>query len=330
MTIKTVIGTTHIGPGTPVGRGNIDATLVDRKDFRQLPGPKATPKPMSPPEIDFADKNREAFICYLEDELNQATWERSGWMSKLARLKTKYKAPFPTTSKDWPIHNASQITVPIIKTTVLTSSARIHQTIVAAEPLASVRVEDKEFQDVGFDYERFLDLYSTEKLEMDEILDTGVTEYTMLGTTVFETSTLTDRRNIVEWDDVSNEYTQETKDVFNGPIVYNVPLEDWWIRPAYPDLQKAPWCGKVLRLTWSEVKDMALSGEMNPKEIDHIWNWQIGSSTEDVPEPVRQTEKDMDLTPNDRDQYIVFELSVRWDTNGDGFDEEIMVRFHLE
>lgn len=316
----------QIGP-QPIGIGHIPVVSIRPEDKTKVEGEKATPAPMVPPDIQMSPEAERRLAYYLEYELSQASAERWQFMNKLARLKEKFKAKFPEFPKDWPIANASQLIVPIIKTNVNTLGARIYQTVMAAEPLASVRTTDNQFQDFAFDFETFLATYSDEKLNMAELLDGWVTEVIKLGTGILEVTTRLDRRTGTTYDNITGKYENRTEDLYNGPIVYHVPLEDFWIRPAYRDLQTAPWCGKEVRLTWSQIKDMAMSGELNPDKINNIWRW-VGQADLDTPRPMLKQEELEQLRPTNRQLYNLFELCVRWDFNGDGLDEEAIVYFH--
>lgn len=303
-----------------------DEGQVDRQGDPRLE--EAKKKPLLPPEVEMSEETRERLIAYLDSELHLASAERQPQMEKFARLQEKYRAPFPDTPKDWPIPNASQITVPIIKTAVNTVQARLYQTVMAAEPLASVRTEDPELQPVVFDYERFLELYSLERMDMPEVIDRWVNEVVLLGTGILEPTTLTDRRALLVFDPETGNYTKQTIDRFDGPIAYYVPIEDFWTRPAYNTVEETPWCGKALRLTWAQIKDMALSAELNPEQINNIWRFQLDETA--VPESRKDEEERSAFAPNDRDQYRIFELTVRWDIDNDGIEEELLLYFHLE
>jgi hypothetical protein len=282
---------------------------------------------MLPPQVKLGEAGETRLAAYLYEEINTCRWERQPYVSKLARLKEKYRAPFPEFPKDFPMANMSQITIPVIKTAVNTLSSRIVQTVMAADPLVSVRTDDNEYQTVASDYERFLKIYSDERLEAEEVVDDWITESIQLGTSILEVTHHKCRRNIVTYDALTQEYTKEAKDVFVGPKFFHFPIEDFWIRPQYQDHQTAPWCGKVLRLTWSQIKDMAMAGDLDPEKIDRLWNHR-GLSEQDVSE-VQKSDEDVEkFRPHDRDQFQIFELCVRWDVDGEGLEEELIIRFH--
>lgn len=327
ITADPIFDISIIGPGTPIGGPGI-ATLDSpgAEKFTKIEGEKITPVKMMPPEIEMSEEQRGRLTNYLWNEMQLCRAERSSQVSKFARLKLKYRTKFPEFPKNFPIPNSSQITIPIIKTAVDTQTSRLHQTVMAASPMASVRTKDPVFQDFSEGWEQFLHLYSEEKFEIEDVLDTAITEAIKLGTSVVECTRLLKRRKEVDFDALAGRYNQSTRETYNGPILYNVPIEDFWIRPLYQDVQKAPWCGKELRLAWSTIKDWALSGDLNPDYIDKIW--RLPENPGLVPETVRQDATIEQAPPSSWDEYQIHELHVRWDVDGDGVDEEIIVYFH--
>src|SRR5258708_2921482 len=148
-----------IGPDPIANRGSTSTTAIRPDEVHKEEGPKAVPSPMIPPEIKLSEYAEQQLKQYLDAELSICRNERFEFVNRLARFKEKYRTKFPEFPKDWPIANASQIVVPVIKTAVHTLSARIYQTLMAAEPPAAIRTEDKDYQDFAFDYEKFLSLY---------------------------------------------------------------------------------------------------------------------------------------------------------------------------
>lgn len=327
----------HIGPGAPgasFGTVYSDA-LNSANEFVKVDDehgdtfdPKKVEVELLPPEIKFPEAGEARLINYLCSELQSAESERWDSLDDFARWRKKYRTKFPQFPKDWPLANSSQITIPVIKTAVQTLTSRVYQTVMAADPLLSMRTKNSDYQDFAVAYEEFFGLYMTDKIDMEDILDTVVSETIKLGTSVVEVTTKTDRRAIMKYDGLTKTYKKEIKDVYKGPIVYHFPIEDFWCRIGYQDIQTAPWCGKEIRVTWSQIKDMALSGDLNPEDINKIW--MLPQDQGDRAPGATVEEKIENREPMDWQQYRLFELSVRWDVDGDGLDEEILVYFHWE
>lgn len=294
--------------------------------FTNLAGGKSKPAPMLPPEVPMSDEQLSRLATYLDRELALCESERQPYISKLARLRYKYRTEFPDKPKNWPIANASQITIPVIKSQVDTISSRMYQTIVSADPPVRVKTEDEEFSDFAFDFEEFLKLYGEQIVDLEELLDDYCTEVVSMGTGVLETTNYHSQCAYGRWDPATGTFTKQTHVKHSGPMIFHVPVEDFWIRPAWQNVQRAPWCGKELRLSWSEVKDMAFSGELDPTLIHKIARWD--NTNQDIPETVQIDEWVEKFKPNTRNQYKLFCLCVRWDVDGDGLEEELIVYYH--
>lgn len=315
-----------IGPGSPVDpQGTVDADGTE-KVFTKIDGEDVKPAMMVPPEVELSEERRNRLIQYIWNEISACRGERWPVMDKFARLKEKYRTKFPEFPKNFPIPNSSQITIPVIKSTVDALTSRLYQTVMAANPMASVRTKDPTFQDFAESHEQFLQLYSEEKLVIEDVLDTAVTESVKLGTAIVEVTRLLERKKVIDYDALGARYNQRTEETYNGPVIYNIPIEDFWIRLNYQDPQKAPWCGKQLRLTWGEIKEWAFRGDFNPDEINKVWRLPENPGLVPVTE---LKEQELEKTePTTFAEYQIFELHVRWDVDGDGIDEELIVYYH--
>lgn len=323
---KPVIPLDTLGP-VPYGVGALPVGSVPPGYHTDIEGEPFAPAPMIPPEIELSDRQRMDLANYLYQEMWACESERNPQILKISRLKQKYRTDRPDTPKNFPIANSSQITIPVIKTAVDATASRVYQTLMAAEPPVRVKTDDEDYADFAEDLEKFLGLYAANRLDYDEVMDTFTTECVKLGTSFLEVTTLNDRRAVVEFDPSLGVYNKVIQTRFSGPIIYNIPYEDFWCRPAYQDIQKAPWCGKEVRLTWPQIKDMAMQGDFNPTEVNKIRRFY---ETGFVPQTILDDEKQERSVPWARYIYRIFEIALRWDVDGDGIEEELLVYFHRE
>lgn len=327
--VASVIPVEHLGPG-PIGLGSVSVTEAREDGGSDQPKreERPTPKPMLPPEVTMSEEQERRLRVYLQSEIDSCRWERMEYIDKLSRLKEKHRTRFPEWPKDFPIANSSQLTLPLIKLAVNSLGSRLYQTFMAADPVVSVRTEDEDFQDFAFMEEKFLDLYAKERLNYEEIFEDVMTEAITLGTSVLEVTTAKHNRLLAEYDPLTQQYKLKDTEIHNGPIWYHVPIVDFWIRPAFTHIQTAPWCGKEIRVTWSQIKDMAYNGELDPTKIDRIWNHTLQEGY--VPATVKKDEEIERTEPNERAEYSIFELAVRWATDRTGLDNELIVYWHQD
>jgi hypothetical protein len=335
-----LVPTAHIGPGSPgTGFGTQDAEVTQAEEFAEAKqgvgdqtknsGPSVkNGAAMLPPEIDMSEEQEQRLIQYTLTQLQQAESERWDYISNFARWKRKYRTKFPEFPKDWPLANSSQITIPIIRTAVQTATARVYQTIMAAIPMASVRSKNPDYQDFATDYEEFLELYGTERLDLENVMDTVTTECIKLGTSIVEVTTKRDKRGVMSYDPLTRRYEYTLKELYNGPIVHHIPIEDFWCRLGFQEIKEMPWCGKEVRLSWSTIKDMALAGDLDATKIDKLWRRPKNPGSEN--EALKEAQELEDTEPYDWQEYTLFELSMRWDALGKGVDQELLVYFHRE
>jgi hypothetical protein len=119
------------------------------------------------------------------------------------------------------------------------------------------------------------------------------------------------------------------------PAIQHVPLQHFYF-PANavsldPDHPVAPaqWCAQKFWLTKAQIKAKVVEdGDLLPgydkKEVDHVFNFD--RTKEEPTDEVIQDEGD--LNPFEDLKIDLFEVWVRYDADGDGIEEDIVVIYH--
>ena len=117
-----------------------------------------------------------------------------------------------------------------------------------------------------------------------------------------------------------------------------LPLRDFFI-PAYAwnidadDVGGAPWIAQRYRLTGSQFKLAAKSGPpylpaYDKKAAGIVEGWCVNANAEDSVESAIQQEDEYQPWRNDK--VTLYEVWARYDVDGDGIDEDIVVIWHHE
>lgn len=272
------------------------------------------------------DQVRKALSLYLGQEIDEATSERSDFIDKLARWKLAYKAPVALKPKNFPIHNASNITASVIKEAVNTIVAQVIQATMTAKPWWILQDLAAEWEPMVDPIEKFLSLAAERDLEIDEAMIDAITEMCKLGTTILTEEWEVDERKVYN-------YTADGKQVYSrivtdrdGPKLTHIPLQRFWIRFTERFIQKAAWCGTELWMTADELNAKQDQGKFH--SID-----QVIVKDEDpvLSDPVQEGQEEVEKTqPSKRERYQIFRLYVSFDVDGDGKKEELLVYYHRE
>lgn len=283
-------------------------------------------------EFALSDEREQELKAYIEDELNRAIGDRGLFDENLKVWQEIYDAPPNEEADDFPFVGASNITIPVIKEAVNTLTAQLTQVVITPSPRWVVRTDNNDWKKFSGIIERFLDRASREDMKIDANLETWILECVKYGTSILQ----------VTYEKVYKDYMVFGRDgktswpsrrlVRQGPTVYNVPLQDFFIPFSSTDIQNARWVAKRIRLNGVELKRREKAGIF--KNVDQVMQ---GNPTQepvqgDLPmdEPVLEhIEESQKATPSIRDTYEIFEWWGVWDVRNDGNLWEVRVYYHL-
>ena len=277
------------------------------------------------PEELWTPETEEQIKLFIDKELQIAEGERQPFIWKLARWKYAYRAPLDETPKNFPIANASNLTIPVIKETVNTIVSGLVQSNLTVRPRFMFETIAAEWEPFVDELETFMDIASERDLKLRKTMTTAITELAKLGTTIVETGHMVDERKLYQ-------YTADGKRVFprtvvhhDGPITFPIPLEDFWIRFHETDIQRARWCAKRLLLSEQELRDREAVG----KFFNVDWLINPHEHLEKGDDVIDQVNENIEKTISfSRDgQYEIFEIYLSWDIDGDTRFEELRLYY---
>jgi hypothetical protein len=266
---------------------------------------------------------RANLITYLNDELSQAESERSEFIRKIARWEEAYQAPMPDAPKHFPIYNASNLTMPVIKEAVNTLAAQLVQATDTARPRWILKQLAKEWDPFIDRVERFLDLASDRDMNLSPVMTDWIVECTKLGTSILEIPWEVDERKIYKYDE-SGKRSYPSKVVLkDGPSPRHIPLTRFWIRFHERDIQKARWCATEVEMSEVELRE----GERHKKfhSIDKVLG--VEKTTTDAQEDVQES---IEKTKPVKRNHSIFIVWLSWDIDGDNTFEETKLYFHRD
>ncbi len=261
----------------------------------------------------------DAVTTFVRDEIWRAKSERSDFERKLARWKLVYDVPMPEGPKTFPFFGASNLTLPVVKEAVNTLTAQLVQATLTARPRWVLTDLAEEWEPFIDEIETFLDVASVRDLKIDKTAVPWIIEAAKYGTSVIEVG-----NEVIE-----KEYFQITADgtgvypkelvLHDGPITYNMALEDFFIRFGESDLQRARWCGKRLRLNETDIIDQEANGRFMKGTWESIKDKIPGEPTAE-PDTKRVSEEVEETVPITRQEFVFYEIwlayNIQPSTNG--------------
>lgn len=304
-------GASRIDPDSTEAQESEDAPIQTERIVRQIPDEM------------WAEVEQDISI-YLQDELTDARSERSEFIDKIARWKDVYRAPPADAPKHFPIWNASNITVPVVKESVNTIAAQIAQSVLVARPrwvLSGLAEEWRPFIDP---VEDFLDIASDRDMNLGQRAVPWIVETCKLGTGIMDTGWKFRKVN-------NYRYTPDGKKVYpkdlvlaDGPCPEQVAIQDFWIRFDQTDIHDARWAGRRLWMSEKDLRDALARKEMFGLQ-------RVSGQTRMVRDFPTRVDQEIEKTrPVSSDLFEVFKVFVYWDIDGDGVDEELLLHYSLD
>lgn len=271
-------------------------------------------------------ETRQKLSDFLSTEIEQASMERSDFILKLARWKVAYKAPVATKPKNYPIHNASNITTAVIKEAVNTIVAQVIQATMTAKPWWILEDLATEWEPMIDPIERFLNIAAERDLEIDNAMIDAITEMCKLGTTVLGEEWEVDERSVYQYTADGSQVYKRTVVDRDGPQLKHIPLHRFWIRFNERDIQKAKWCATEL---WMSEDDLV--AKRNQKKFHSIDSIIRAEEDAQLSDPVNEGQEKIEQTiPSHIKRFKIFRMFVSFDVDNDGKPEELLVYYHPE
>ncbi len=277
---------------------------------------------------------KDEVATFVRDEIQRAKSERSDFERKLARWKLVYDAPMPEGPKTFPFFGASNLTLPVVKEAVNTLVAQLVQATLTARPYWVMQDLAEEWEPFVDDLQKFMDIAGERDLKIRQKVIPWIIETAKYGTSVIEVG-----------NDVKlRQYYRETADgtgvypirrtLHDGPKLYNMSLEDFFIRFGETEIQDARWCGKRLRMNDRSILEEKEKGRFS--DITGLVDEESGDKIREphsVPDPKDIQEKIEETEPTQRLEHVIFEIWLSWMLPGpDGVNRmtEILVYYSEE
>lgn len=110
-----------------------------------------------------------------------------------------------------------------------------------------------------------------------------------------------------------------------GPAAQGIKLEDFFTRPYWKDIQRAPWVAIRYRYYKHELQQQAAMGAFDPAEVEKIYSIALSEYDDNTLSTLEGAGVSVgslgSQEPNK--EYEVYECYVYWDADGDGIPEDL-------
>ena len=244
---------------------------------------------MADRRIKWGPGREHAFKAWIETEMQAAVSARAPLERKWREFLEQYRAPAVQPTKNFPFPGAANYIMPVTAIDVDQLFAKFMQTIHAPPNLWTIEALNPNWVDAAKPIQDFLQWLDHSILHMEDVDKRALLELVKLGTAIYKTDWLFEKRVVWAYDGQGDRVRAER--IVSHPIVDHVRLVDFLIPPyAYTiqadDQEGAPWVAERHRVRIERLESIADASEpylpnygklgvakikewLSPSQVDH-------------------------------------------------------------
>ena len=238
--------------------------------------------------IQWGDGKREAFLDWIDNELNQTRGYRQGLEAKWRQWLELYRASATQPLKKYPFIGASNHMLPVIATDADQLYARFMQTVHAPESLWSIQALNESWVEVAKPMQDFLQLLDERIIKMYRVNQRALLEMVKLGTAIYKTHWHYESRPVVDY--AKPKGASKIRLTRSVPVVDHVQLADFLLPPTATAINidaqgGAAWVAERLRMSPNALRSMATASSpvlpnFGLEAVERILTFTESSQTE--------------------------------------------------
>lgn len=287
--------------------------------------------------VKFAPGREGDLRNWLQYEVKRATSQRSALERTWRDWLELYRAPIERGISHYPFEGASAVTIPVAAMNVDPILARWMKTLHAAENLWTLAPLNERWLQVAKPLQDYLTWIDKMQLKMWDVNYRAFLECLKLGTAVYKTGWRFEQKRTVGY----NRFKQRTRllTTLSQPFVDHVHLTNFLLpsesRTIDPDAQAgAPWVAE--RHLWRPAQLRVLAKGQEPflpnfdsRAVQAVISW-AETSLPDYELKVAELDGLTTSAPWKHEAPLeVWEIHARFDTTGDGMEDDIVAFFHV-
>jgi len=288
--------------------------------------------------VKWSPGKKNEFRLFMRQELDRVISQRADLERVWRQRLETYRAKKEDAVAHYPFEGASSITYPLAAMTLDPILARYMTSIHATDNLWSLKALNEKWIDLAKPLQDYLQWLDLNILKMRLVNQRAFLEMLKLGTAVYKVGWRYERRNIYGYDQNKNRVRKVQ--IIDKPFVDHVLLNNFFIpseaRSHLPDEQGgAHWVAERHRMRPQELESMAKGQEpflpnFDPNETQKAIDNQKVELNEFDRKVIDLEDRDATLTKLLGRPIDIWEVHARWDTTGNGNEEDIVVYFHRE
>jgi len=281
------------------------------------------------PAGELSQQTRDGIIEYLTEELGKVLYnsERTELMEKIKKWTRQREAIPAQSRKNTPWEGASNVVPPLAMMNTNGAYSIIKRALGAKKPFVTVSPYGDQKTRAG-SVEHLLSLVMEGRQYMNIRQRNTDIAYMLasIGTQFVKIPWRRDEWNYKYKDPQTGEIKTNVRVLHDSPVLETIPVEDFFTRVTWPDLQRAPWYAERIWLMEHELLQRKNSGRF--EYVDNVLERGTGEVSETRLEQLRNAGVEP-LDPSDAGAYDIFECALYWDIDDDGIAEDLKIWFDL-
>ena len=288
--------------------------------------------------VKWGSKRRDFLKQFLRFEIDRALGARTTVEKKWRDYLVQYRAQPEGGIAHFPFEGAHKWTVPVAADNVDPIWSRYMANIHGAENVWTMRALSEKWLTAAKPLQDFMQWLDNNQLHMWDVNMRAFQDMIKLGTAVYKTGWKFEQRRTWGYDEQLNR-TRQIQTI-NRPVVDHVHIVNFLVPPEArdidPDVQHgALWVGERLRIRPPALRAMARGQEpflpnFIPEAVELVMKFVENSLTEEESQRNVNDRIGDDLSGAffESREVELWEVHVRFDTTGDGIEEDIIVTYH--
>lgn len=284
-------------------------------------------------KVEFAAGRKQELSDYLREQLTQTISDRQELDAKWENSLIQSRAQKPQGELDFPFVGASNEEFPLTDIHFQPVYADFYQTLHAPEDYFSVTARRPDMVPFANAIREGLTAVEKKYIKMRRVNARALLDLITLGSAVYKNHWFERRFDTKDYDEFG--IVRDKVKRISQPQVEHIPLQKFYFPAASFSLDPeapggTPWQAQRMDMTPSKFREWAKGSEhyvgFNKKDIEEVANW-LSDEERPLDDEIREEDK---YKPFADPKIRLFEVWCRWDTDDDGFDEDIVVVFHVE
>lgn len=297
---------------------------------------KGTAQVYVPSNVFQSEAQQAEVVSYISAEILDVRdgSERKELEARWQKWRRQRRAKPEQATRNSPWKNAANITPPLTAQKVNTIFAKMIAAFAFKKPPVTVEPSDPSMKEHAEALEHFFKglVDNRNGLDLPRMFQVIFYEQVSMGTEPVKIPFLVEKWAFKRKDSMTGAVEQVTYTRRQGPAVQPIRLEDFFTRPYWKDVQRAPWIAIRYRYYRHELEQQVAMGAFDKAAVDTVLSMPVQSYDEGITsaQEMRGVSADSLGKIDKNQEFEIYECYVFWDIDGDGVSEDIKLWIHPE